>query len=70
MGGAGRTTIFQLSLALGVAPAFTIIGNPNRPSNEVLDGLQITWIMGICCYLVQTVLFSVFPLPKTAQHSR
>ena len=66
MGGAGRTTIFQLSLALGVALAFTIIGNPNRPSNEVLDGLQITWIMGICCYLVQTVLFASFSITEKA----
>ena len=28
MAGAGRTTIFQLALALGVALAFTIIGRP------------------------------------------
>ena len=59
MAGAGRTTIFQLSLALGVALAFTIIGRPDNPS-EALDGLQATWLMGIGCYLLQTVLFAFF----------
>ena len=60
MGGAGRTTIFQLSLALGVALAFTIIGNPSRPPRQVLDGLHITWFMGMGCYIVQTILFAFF----------
>jgi EmrB/QacA subfamily drug resistance transporter len=59
MGGAGRTTIFQLSLALGVALAFTIVGRPST-SGEVLDGLQVVWLMGIGCYLVQVVIFGLF----------
>ena len=69
MAGAGRTTIFQLSLALGVALAFTIIGNPDRSSNEVLDGLQITWLMGIGCYLVQTILFASFSFVEKSTHN-
>lgn len=59
MAGAGRTTIFQLSLALGVALAFTIIGRPDSPG-AALDGLRATWIMGIGCYLLQTLLFAFF----------
>ena len=59
MGGAGRTTIFQLSLALGVALAFTIVGRPST-SGEVLDGLRVVWLMGIGCYLVQVIIFGLF----------
>ena len=59
MAGAGRTTIFQLALALGVALAFTIIGRPDNPQ-EALDGLQATWILGIACYFLQIFLFAFF----------
>jgi len=59
MAGAGRTTIFQLALALGVALAFTIIGRPDSPQ-AALDGLQTTWILGIFCYIGQTLLFALF----------
>ena len=55
MAGAGRTTIFQLALALGVALAFTIIGRPDNPQ-AALDGLQATWILGIACYIFQIFL--------------
>ena len=56
--GAGRTTIFQLALALGVALPFHI-GRPSSPQ-AALDGLQTTWILGIGCYLAQTLLFAFF----------
>lgn len=59
MAGAGRTTIFQLALALGVALAFTIIGRPDTPQ-AALDGLQVTWVLGIGCYIAQTLLFAFF----------
>jgi len=60
MGGAGRTTIFQLSLALGIALAFTIIGNPDRIPSDVLSGLKATWLMGIGCYLAQVAIFGFY----------
>jgi MFS family permease len=59
MAGAGRTTIFQLALALGVALAFTIIGRPDTPE-AALDGLQLTWMLGIGCFIAQTLLFAFF----------
>tara|TARA_B100000965_G_scaffold388831_1_gene393803 strand:+ start:160 stop:1578 length:1419 start_codon:yes stop_codon:yes gene_type:complete len=62
MAGAGRTTIFQLALALGVALAFTIIGRPDNPQ-AALDGLQATWILGIACYIFQIFLFAFFGGP-------
>jgi len=62
MAGAGRTTIFQLALALGVALAFTIIGRPDNPQ-AALDGLQATWILGVACYIFQIFLFAFFGGP-------
>ena len=62
MAGAGRTTVFQLAVALGIAMAFTIIGRWIDPQVG-LDGYRITWIIGLGCYLVQALVFGLF-LPR------
>ncbi|MEL6892271.1 MAG: MFS transporter [Actinomycetota bacterium] len=61
MGGAGRTTIFQLSIAVGVAVSITLIGEPNSP-DEFLDGIRRVWWMAVALWAVQAVVFAVaFP---------
>lgn len=68
MGGAGRTTIFQLSIAVGVAVAITLIGRPVSPS-EFLDGIQNVWMLSLVMFALQAVTFGVlFPKGRAAHH--
>lgn len=61
MGGAGRTTIFQLSVAVGVAIAISLVGRPANAA-EFLDNMQMVWILGVVMFLLQAVTFSlIFP---------
>jgi len=61
MAGAGRTTIFQLSIALGVAVAIALVGRPASPE-EMLDGLQQVWALSLALWAAQAVLFAtIFP---------
>ena len=59
MAGAARQTLFQLTLALTIAVAFTIIGRPERPG-DFLDVMTTTWVMVLCLFLLQAVLFFWF----------
>ena len=58
MATAGRTTFFQLSVALAIAVAFALIGQPAGPAAE-LAAFQRVW--GLCAggYLLNLVLFSI-----------
>ncbi|MDG2113533.1 MAG: MFS transporter [Actinomycetota bacterium] len=68
MGGAGRTTIFQLSIALGVALAITVIGRPGSPA-EFLDGIQNVWVLSLVMFALQAITFGVlFPRGRPPQH--
>ncbi len=61
MGGAGRTTIFQLSIAVGVAIAITLVGEP-RSADEFLDGMQRVWWMATALWAAQALVFAtLFP---------
>jgi len=61
MAGAGRTTIFQLSIAVGVAIAIALIGQPNSP-DAFLDGIRNVWLLGVLLWIGQALLFAfVFP---------
>ncbi|MEM1332300.1 MAG: MFS transporter [Actinomycetota bacterium] len=66
MGGAGRTTIFQLSIAVGVAIAITLTGSPTSP-DAFLDGLQRVWVMAVILWVLQAVVFAV-AFPRPGQH--
>ncbi len=72
MGGAGRATIFQLSIAIGVAVSITLIGRPSSPE-EFLDSLRTVWLLGIALLLGQAALFQfVYPthrVPSRLDHS-
>jgi EmrB/QacA subfamily drug resistance transporter len=58
MAGAGRTTIFQLAVALGIATAAAVIGEPGS-SAERLSGYQVSWTISLVLYLGMAVLFFV-----------
>ena len=57
MAGAGRTTIFQLSIALGIAIAVTLVGRPDGPE-AALDAVQLSWVFALACYVVQAGVFT------------
>jgi MFS family permease len=58
MAGAGRTTIFQLAVALGIATAVAVIGEP-ATSAERLTGYRTSWTISLCLYAGMAVLFLV-----------
>ncbi len=49
MAGAGRTTIFQLSVAIAIAVGIAIVGRPSTPS-AMLDAYDDAWLVGAVCY--------------------
>lgn len=57
MAGAGRTTIFQLSIALGVAAAIGIVGRPTSP-DEFLRGMRWVWVLSLSLFAAQALLFA------------
>ena len=46
MGGAGRTTAFQMAIALGIAVAVAIIGRPAGAA-EALAAYEDSWLVGV-----------------------
>ena len=61
MAGAGRTTVFQLSIAIGAGSAITLVGDPDT-ANAAVEAMRRVWVVGIFCCLAQAVLFwFVFP---------
>ncbi len=58
MAAAGRTTFFQLSVALAIAVAFAIIGRPEDPG-DTLAAYKIAWVVSACGFFCNFVLFGV-----------
>lgn len=58
MATAGRTTFFQLSVALAIAVSFTIIGSPDNPA-DALGVYKIVWTMCALGYICNLVVFGV-----------
>ena len=58
MATAGRTTFFQLSVALSIAVAFAIIGRPESPAAG-LAAYKTVWVVCAVGYLCNLVLFGV-----------
>ena len=58
MATAGRTTFFQLSVAIAIAMAFTLIGQPAGPDAE-LAAYQTVWAICAGSYFCNLVLFGI-----------
>lgn len=59
MGGAGRTTAFQMAIALGIAVAVAIIGRPAGPA-EALAAYEDSWLVGVAAYGAVAVIVAAF----------
>lgn len=65
MAGAGRTTVFQLAIALGIALGASIVGDPTNASNA-LSVYRINWVVALL-FFVGEALFFAFAYPAAAQ---
>lgn len=61
MAGAGRTTVFQLSIAVAIALAVAIIGDPSSPADH-LSSMRADWVLCLLAFAVQAAVFGLlFP---------
>ena len=61
MAGAGRTTVFQLSIAIGAGLAIALVGDAVN-GYAALEAMRRVWSVGIACCLAQVLMFwFVFP---------
>lgn len=59
MAGAGRTTVFQLSIALSIALAVAVIGSADTPSERLAAG-QRNWTLCLVAFGLQALIFTFF----------
>ncbi|MFV2039350.1 MAG: DHA2 family efflux MFS transporter permease subunit [Acidimicrobiales bacterium] len=57
MAGAGRTTVFQLAVALAIAGAFAIIGRPSDPT-AALASFRAVWWVAAGCFAAVAVIYA------------
>lgn len=62
MAGAGRTTVFQLAIALAIALAVALIGRPEG-AEAALEAARRGWWLSLVFFAGQALLFAVF-FPK------
>jgi EmrB/QacA subfamily drug resistance transporter len=66
MAGAGRTTAFQLAVALGIAIGAAVIGDPDTVG-EALSAYRLNWILVMIFFIAQGVLFATLYPAKPAE---
>jgi len=59
MAGAGRTTIFQLAVAISIAVGLAVVGRPSTPS-AILDSYDHVWLVGAVCYAAMACSVALF----------
>ncbi|MEM9464422.1 MAG: MFS transporter [Actinomycetota bacterium] len=59
MGGAGRTTVFQMAIALGIAVAVAVIGRPEGPL-AALAAYDDSWLIGAGAFGLVAVTAGLF----------
>ncbi len=61
MAGAGRTTVFQLAVAMAIAVAVAIIGRPENAADH-LSAIRVVWIVALVMFAGQATIFGLlFP---------
>lgn len=69
MGGAGRTTVFQLAIALGVAISAAVVGDPDTAA-DALSSQQLNWIIALVFFAGQAAVFAfLYPADPPAVQS-
>ncbi len=64
MGGAGRTTVFQLAIAVSIAVAVVIVGRPTGGADH-LSSMRLVWVVALALFAGQAVTFGwLFPSRK------
>ncbi len=58
MAGAGRTTVFQLAIALGIAVAAAVVGDPGN-AEDALSVYRINWVIALAFFVGQAALFAL-----------
>ena len=64
MAGAGRTTAFQLAIALGIAVGAAVVGDPDT-IGDALSAYRLNWILVMIFFAAQAVLFAAL-YPRAA----
>ena len=57
MGGAGRTTVFQLAIALGIAIAAAVVGDPEI-GVDALQNHRVNWAIVLAFFIAQAGVFA------------
>ncbi len=68
MGGAGRTTIFQLSVAMGIAIGIAAVGR-RADVDAILDAYDNAWVIGAVCYALMAGSVALL-YPRLPSHQR
>ncbi|MEM9521970.1 MAG: MFS transporter [Actinomycetota bacterium] len=63
MGGAGRTTVFQMAIALGIAAAVAVIGRPVGP-DEALAAYDDSWLIAAGAFALVAITAGLLYPPK------
>lgn len=63
MAGAGRTTVFQMAIALGIAVAVAVIGRPAGPV-EALAAYDDSWLISAAAFALVAVITGLLYPPK------
>ena len=59
MAGAGRTTVFQLSIAVAIALAVAVIGDPASAADH-LSSMRADWTLCLVAFALQAAIFGLF----------
>ena len=63
--GAVRTTVFNGSLAVGIAIAIAIVGSPSSPQ-EILESYRISWLTSAGLFIAMGVTILVGYVNRTS----
>jgi len=74
MAGAGRSTIFQLGVAMAIAIGLAVVGRPATPA-ATLDAYDDVWLVGAVCYAAMACSVALFypgrkPISEPQKESR
>lgn len=67
MAGAGRTTVFQLALAIAIAVGVAIVGRPDGAADHVTV-IRVLWAVALALFAAQAIVFGLL-FPRRARRA-